>query len=586
MASRRWRLPSRDPELVANLSGELGVSELTARVLAARGLRDSAEARRFLNPSLNDLFDPSLLTDMDIAVELIRAAVRAKLRIMLYGDYDVDGAASVAILVRFFALLPYPVEVYLPERFREGYGLTDLAVARILERRPDLLIAVDNGIGAREEIANLKRNGISVIVVDHHHAVGPVPEADAVINPKRPDDPYPDKELCASTLAFKLAWGLARGFSNSKRVGASFREFLCRAVGMACLGTVADVAPLKGENRVVVSYGLKALEANPCCGIEALMKVSRLEGKRPTARDIAFVLAPRLNAAGRMESPTDALDLLLCDRPERARELALKLERLNRMRQKVEAEILENARRMVLEEASSLGCLPPAIVVGGEGWHRGVIGIVAARLCDEFDRPAVAISFSDGVGHGSARSPEDFHLADMLAECREHLINFGGHSMAAGLTLRRNRFDEFRRGFEEAAIRRGVGSRGPGGRELPIDAVVPLADLERKAVDEMESLAPFGEGNPKPVLAAMGLHVKSQVKFMRDGKSFSFYARDGDGRAARSVVAFRMADRAGDLAKTAASGPLDLAFQPAVSRATGEVEMHLVDFRPSPSAHT
>ncbi|MCX7804948.1 MAG: single-stranded-DNA-specific exonuclease RecJ [Planctomycetota bacterium] len=584
MVSCRWSLPPQGRDSCLDLAGRLGVSELTARVLVARGLSDAGEARRFLNPSLNDLLDPSLLADMEKAAGLIRTAIRAGRKIMLYGDYDVDGAASAAILVRFFTLLPYPVEVYLPERFREGYGLTRVAVAHILERRPDLLIAVDNGIGAREEIAELKRHGISVIVVDHHHADGgAVPDADAIINPKRPGDPYPDKDLCAATLAFKLAWALARGFSNSKKVGAAFREFLCGAVGMACLGTVADVAPLRGENRVVVSHGLKALGAAPCCGIEALMRVGRLDGRRPTARDVAFVLAPRLNAAGRMESPSDALELLLCDRPERARELALKLERLNRMRQKVEAEILEAARQTVLDEASVRGSLPPALVVGGEGWHRGVIGIVAARLCEEFDRPAVVVAFSDGVGHGSARSPEGFHLARMLAECAGDLLRSGGHSLAAGLTLRRDRFEAFRRNFEEAAIRRGAGSPGRA-RELPIDAIASLAELDRKAVDEMDSMAPFGEGNPKPVLAAMGLQVRSQLRFLRDGKSFSFYAMDEACRAARQAVAFRMADRADELAKAAASGPLDLAFQLSASNVTGEVELHLVDFRPSASA--
>jgi single-stranded-DNA-specific exonuclease len=579
--SYRWTFLSPRSDIAKLLAEELGISELTARIMAGRGLRSAEEARRFLRPQLGDLHDPSAMADMDKAVEKIREAVRAKRRILVYGDYDVDGVTSVAILVRFFSLLPYPVEVYLPERAREGYGLTGVAVANILQRRPDLLIAVDNGITAREEIAELRRNGISVVVVDHHLISGPIPDADAVINPRRADDAYPEKELCAAALAFKLAWGLARSFSNSKKVGSQFREFLCRAVGLACLGTVADVVPLTGENRVIVSYGLRALKADPGCGIGALLDASRYRNGRLTVENVAFGLAPRLNAAGRMKGPGEALDLLLCDAPEKARELAVSLEKLNRERQKIEAAILEEARSRVAEEAGRTRRMPAAIVLGGEGWHSGVIGIVAARLCDEFRRPAVAVSFSDGIGRGSARSFGGFHVAEMFLECKDDVVKAGGHAFAGGLTLLRDRFDRFRQNFVAAAERRIAANPSILDPELHLDAAVELSDLNAKAVEEIESLAPFGEANPEPALAAFGLRIRSPLKFMRDGRSFSFYVKDGEEKTARRVVAFRMSGRAAELESAASSGPVDLAFRPAVSSFTGEVELHLLDFRPS-----
>jgi single-stranded-DNA-specific exonuclease len=558
----------------------LGVSRAFARILARRGLRSPETAKAFLDPRLDALHDPSGLPDMERAVLRIEAAVRRKERVVLFGDYDVDGLTATALLARFFRLLRHPVEALAPERTQGGYGLTAESLSRIRQLRPGLLITLDNGTAAHKALEELRAEGVEAIVLDHHHVgVEGLPAAQAVVNPARADHDYPFRHLCGAALAFKLAWALAVRFSRSRRVNAEFRGFLLDAISLVALGTLADVAPLVGENRVLAAWGLKALRASRLPGLAALRELCRIEGA-PQATEVTFRLAPRLNAAGRCGCAREALELLLCDDQARAAELGRRLEAHNRRRQSTERRILEEARAAAQARLSSDPTLA-ALVLHSPDWDAGVIGIVASRLVEEFNLPTVlmAVDGERGLARGSGRSVPGFHLAEALAGGGKHLVSHGGHAAAGGLTVRCERLAAFRAQFEETAAQRlKPEQRRP---RLFIEEVLTLGEVNGELCRELERLEPCGEANERPVLAVRGVELRGAPRLCgNEEQHLHFHA--GCGREVRRAIGFGMGPKFNALCD-AAAGPLDLAFQPKLNTFRGEtrVELQLRAFRAS-----
>ena len=488
------------------LAAKLRVPELVAQLLYNRGIGELEQARQFLQPSLNDLVEPQQLSGSEPAVQRISQALRAEEKIILYGDYDVDGIAGVAILWHCLKLAGVEVDYYVPHRIEEGYGLNAEAIGQLAERGAQLIITVDCGISAHQCAELAARLGIDLIITDHHQTEDKLPSAAAIVHPNLPGGEYPNKSLCGAGVALKLAWALAQKFSGAQKVSPEFREFLIFATSLAALGTIADVVPLQGENRVLARFGLKGLAASKDTGIRALIKAAGLTGARLDSFDIGFKLAPRLNAAGRMGHARLAVELFTRASAERAREIAQYLESQNRQRQKVEKDIAAEA----LQQVADLGMDGPdwrGVVTAAEGWHGGVIGIVASRIVDKFRRPTIVISLQDDKAMGSCRSIEGFDICRALEACREHLQEFGGHAMAAGLSLEPGKIEAFREAFNDYACRHL--SEDDLIPTLKIDAEISLSELDLKTVEMIERLGPFGAGNPKVMLKARGLRLMS-----------------------------------------------------------------------------
>ncbi|MBI4618001.1 MAG: single-stranded-DNA-specific exonuclease RecJ [Planctomycetes bacterium] len=567
-----WNVRDRDLEASHELGRRLGVSSVTAQILLNRGLGDPDEAARFLAPDLLSLGEPEEMAGMVAAAERIHRAVSSRERIVVFGDYDVDGVSASSILVSLLSRLGATVESYLPDRATEGYGLSRAAVERIATKGASLVVTVDCGIRSVAEAERAAELGLDLVVTDHHIPGPELPRAFAVVNPRRPDCPYPFKHLCGAGIAFKLAWALARRVSGKARVDPELRDFLVEALTFAAVATIADVLPLVGENRVIAAFGLKRLArpANP--GLAALVEIAGIgRNGPPTAQDVGFGIAPRINAAGRMGHASRALELFLTTDPARAREIAVELDRANRERQREERGIFEEAIERIapgdLERER-------AIVLASETWHRGVIGIVAGRLAERFRRPVVLVALSDGLGRGSARSIPAYHLCDALDRVGEHMESHGGHAGAAGLEIRADRLDRFRVAFLSDARER-IRPEDMAA-ELDIDLECPLAAVDRRLLAEMERLAPFGEGNPTPVFVTPDLSVAGLPRRMGDrGQHLSFVVRQGD--ASLRAVAFNRGDLYPEFAEGRST--FSLAYTPVLNRFRGSesVELHMED---------
>jgi single-stranded-DNA-specific exonuclease len=460
----------------------------------------------------------------------------------------------------------------------EGYGLNADAVARIAEDGVDLLVTVDHGTTAREEVSLARELGMDVVVLDHHVPSGEaLPPANALVNPHLGD--VAGDAPCGVGVAFKAAWEVARLLAGGPRVADAHRAFLMDALAFVALGTVADVVPLRGENRLFVHFGLQVLARSSWPGIAALLAAARLEEEDLEASDIGFRLAPRLNAAGRLGRAELALELLLTDSAGRAREIASTLESENRRRQQIEAEILASARQRVEEEYEPDH--PGALVLGDAAWHPGVIGIVAARLVDRYHRPAVLVAFDEGLGRGSCRTIPALALPDALARCAEHLDSFGGHAAAAGLTIREARFPAFREDFDRVV--REMLTREDLVRRLRVDVVAPLSSIRAPVVRELDRLAPFGQGNPRPVFATRGVRVAGKPRRAGgEGQHLSILVSDG-GTTLRAI-GFGMGPLAESVEK--ASRRVDIAYTPRFDtwRRDGSLELTLRDVSPAGSA--
>lgn len=507
----QWLTPEVDSPAVSELSAALGVHPITARVLVSRGLGDPAAARRFLAPSLEHLHDPRLLTGMGEAVARLRAAIQAQEKILIYGDYDVDGTVSVVILKKAIELAGGQASHHVPHRLKDGYGMRSEVIERAAAMGVRLIISVDTGIRAQEVVRAARELGIDVIITDHHLPEAELPPALAILNPNRRDCGYPDKNLCGAGVAFKLVHALLATLDWPKeKLDRMLRSFL----KLVAIATVADVVPLLGENRVIVKYGLQGLQRARNPGLRALLEVSgMLDGRAPNARQIAFQIAPRMNAAGRMDDAENVIRLFLTDDLECARKLAADLHSLNKERQETEADIV----RLVLDECSKSPVTQDqaALVFAGGGWHRGVVGIVASRLVERFCRPVFVLSEENGETQGSGRSIARFHLLDALESMPDLFSRFGGHKQAAGLSMSSERVDEFRERLNAyAAARLTPEDFRP---QLAIDALVDLKELTTgSAVEEILSMAPFGFGNPAPVLAIADAEIAAPPVLLKE----------------------------------------------------------------------
>jgi len=565
-AATKWRVASCDAAAAADLAASLSLSPIIGQLLWNRGYRSREEAMRFLRPSLDDLYDPGLMNGMGEAVKRVSRAIAADERIVIYGDYDVDGMSAAALLHHFFSLVTARVDHFLPRRIEEGYGLHADALRKFKREGAGLVITVDCGIGAAEEAALAKELGLDLIITDHHEPEGPLPEAVAVINPKRADSTYPYRDLAGVGVAFKLAWALARHFSGKKKVTREFREFLLNAVGLVALGTIADVVPLTGENRVFVSAGLDALVNSRLPGVRALMNVAGTTDGL-TARDVAFRLAPRLNAAGRLNEPATGLELLVTESFGRATKIAEDLDAKNRRRQTIERRILNAAMKDLRERVDVER--DRVIVLAGENWHPGVLGIVASRIAEEFYRPTLLLNLEGEIARGSARSIPPFHIFDALKSCEDLLLSFGGHAQAAGVTVASRLIDDLREALEEAAAALTGRDLTPS---LRVDAEVSVRDVTPALVRQLEMLEPFGEQNPAPLFMARDVDVVGRLRRLgSDGRHLSFYVRDGG--VSTRAIAFNKGDFQSRLENH--SGPVSLVFEPQIDtwRGTGEPEL-------------
>ena len=549
MPITQWLFPTPDPEAVNNLTSTLRIQPLTARVLTARGLTDPQTAQRFLTPQLEHLHSPALLTGMPEALTRLRAAISAHEKILIYGDYDVDGTVSVVILKKAIELAGGQASFHVPHRLKDGYGMRADVIERAAAMGVRLIVSVDTGIRATEVVRGARELGIDVIVTDHHLPEAELPPALAVLNPNRRDCHYPDKNLCGAGVAFKLVHALLATLPwPEEKLARMLKSFL----KLVAVATVADVVPLLGENRIIVKYGLQGLHRVHNPGLRALLEVSgMLDGRAPNARQVAFQIAPRINAAGRMDDAQNVIRMFLTEDLETARALAKQLHSLNQERQQTEADIV----RLVLEECSQVPVTEDqaALVFSGPNWHRGVVGIVASRLVDRFCRPVFVLSEEDGEAQGSGRSITPFHLLEALESMPDLFSRFGGHRQAAGVSMPSEMVPEFRKRLEAYARQRLTPADFHP--RLAIDAVVDLKELTTgPAVAEILGLAPFGFGNPPPVLAILDAQVAATPVVLKE-KHLRVQLRQ-NGRNLLSK-AWNFADRASELP---AGAHMDAAF--------------------------
>jgi len=489
---KRWRLCKGDQEKENILIRELGVNPIVAKLMVNRHI-DVDEGRQFLQGTLSDLLDPFTLKDMDVAVSLVMETIESHKPIVIYGDYDVDGITATSVLYRLLKKLGADVTYYIPERQSEGYGLNLEALEHLIERGTALVITVDCGISSYD-IVEAVRDRIDMIITDHHTAPDMIPRAKAVINHKQKDCPYKDKNLSGVGVAFKLCqalWLTKRG------------EWYLDDLDIVALGTVADVVPLVGENRIIVKSGLEKMNREPNLGIKKLIDVAGLHERTITSGHIGFTLAPRLNAAGRVTHATRAVELLVTDDEDIVEAIAAELNETNRERQELERNIHELARVDVANQGHKADYVT---IVAGEEWHPGVIGIVASRLVEEFYKPTLAISIHDGIGKGSCRSIDGFNIYDALKSCEDILLQFGGHAAAAGFSIDANRIDELRERLTKYC--KAVITEEEYIPVVAIDAELPVDDIDVDIIDRVSDLEPYGMANSTPVFAIMEATVQ------------------------------------------------------------------------------
>lgn len=571
-----WHLLPSDADAAHRLAREARVSSVVAQLLLNRGIAEPAAARRFLDAPLAGLHPPSTLPNVPAAADRLIAAIAAQRRICIYGDYDVDGVTGTAILIQLLALLGATVEFHIPHRIAEGYGLSSEKLRELAGRGVSLVVSVDCGIASLEEAAEARRIGLELIVTDHHEMKDALPDADVLVHPRLPGSTYPFGDLSGAGVALKLAWAVAQRASGSERVTPALRELLLDAVGLAALGLVADVVPLHDENRIFVRHGLERIAARPSVGLTALIEVAQIGAGKPiTSEDVAFKLAPRLNAAGRLQCARMVVELLTTKNAGKARDLAKYLEELNSDRQSKERKATQEAKDLLDGTA-----LPAGIVLASEEWHQGVVGIVAGRLAERYARPAlvIAIKAEDGLAVGSGRSVPGFALHDALKACEAHLIGHGGHAAAAGFRLHPKNIDALRASFAAHAAAH-FPTTGPPAPRLTLDAEVPLSAITNGLLKELDKLEPYGAGNPKPKFLAAGLKVEGARKIGTGDVQRHMDFRVRQGETVLRAVAWNMAERLEEL--TSANGDCCLAFTPKVNAWRGEhrIELQVIDLK-------
>lgn len=572
--SYEWFLRPVDEAFCQDLSLQLNISDLSARLLYHRGARSVDDAARFLESSLAGIRSPFLFRSMEAAVDRIVLAIRRRERVLVYGDYDVDGLTGTAVLVQFLRRAGLEPLVYIPDRLGLGYGFHAELIASFRDQGVTLILTVDCGVSACETVALANRLGIDVIVTDHHEGGDSLPPALAILNPKLPQGGFPFRELAGVGVAFYLVMALRSrlrelGFWR-QRPEPNLRSYL----DLVALGTLADMVPLQQENRIFVKFGLEEISASKRPGLAVLKEQSGLRNGTVDGRAVLYRLVPRINAPGRLGSPEDALRILLCETPEEARRVAGAIEARNQERKSIEDEVYLEAADLARSRVEKDDA--PVLVLGGEGWHRGILGIVAARLAEDFGRPVVLVSFQGDQGRGSVRSIEDVEILDALDSCSHLLESYGGHRMAAGIALNRQNLDAFQRELEEA-LRDRVG-RGRAGRKLALDLWLrEPGQLNEEIVDEFSRLAPFGSGNAEPLVGLEGVCILDRRVV---GNNHLLLSLDQAGQRFEAI-GFGL----GGIAQVESqnAGRWDLACTPERDdwRGRTQIRLRIVDLRPS-----
>ncbi len=494
----KWNYQPPSPERLQQakeLGDKLGMSSIMAQLLILRGIRTESAAKRFLRPLLSELIDPFLMNDMDVAVDRLNDAMGRKERIMVYGDYDVDGCTAVALVYKFLQRFYSNIEYYIPDRYEEGYGISQKGLDHAAEAGVKLIIVLDCGIKAVKEIARAKEMGIDFIICDHHVPDDELPCAVAMLNPKRADSTYPFKDLCGCGVGFKFMQAFA------KNNGIPFSQ-LIPLLDFCAVSIAADMVSVMGENRILAFHGLKQLNQSPSTGLKAIIEISGLTGRDITMSDIVFKIGPRINASGRVQNGTETVDLLVEKNFERALQEAVHINQYNEQRKDIDKQMSEEANQIVERLESQEH--QPAIVLYNEGWKKGVVGIVASRLTEIYYRPTVVLSCLNGMATGSARSVPGYDLYDAIKSCRDLLENFGGHTYAVGLSLKTENLPEFRRRFQEYVSNHILPEQTEAALEIEIDA--DFKDITKKLHNDLKKLAPHGPDNPKPLFCTRNVY--------------------------------------------------------------------------------
>lgn len=523
---KKWVAYNKSYELAEQLKSRFGVSEMLARTLINRGIDDIEAAERFINASIDDLYNPFLLKDMDKAVDRILSAIEENEKICIYGDYDVDGVTSTALCVNTLRKLDADVIHYIPVRAEEGYGLNHEAIQHIADLGVNLIVTVDCGIRSVDVIDTVKANGMDIIITDHHECGETLPDAYAVVNPHREDCSYPFKELAGVGVAFK--------FMQAITESVGYNELIYDVLDIAAIGTIADVVPLLDENRIIVKIGLEKLKSTENIGLKALIDVSDLKDKPISSYNIAFVIAPRINAAGRLADASRCVELLITDDEDLAYEIANELEKENRERQRIEADILEQAVSKVVENKNYEKDM--ILVLAEEDWHPGVIGIVASRIVEQFSKPAILIAKDGDTGKGSARSMSGFNLYEAMCQCSDMFEKFGGHEMAAGLTIKASKIDAFRARINEIAEEILLGKELIP--EILVDYRLEPMDINLQVAKQIKNLEPFGMGNANPNFVCRNMQILDRKLVGASNKHLSLNLYDGNNNV--KAIAFNM----------------------------------------------
>lgn len=511
--NKKWQIFEPDKNKIEEIKSKYKVNQLLATILANRNILKEEDIRLFLNPTRNDFYNPFLITDMDIAVNRIIKAIENKENITIYGDYDVDGITSITVLKSFLNDIGVETNTYIPNRLIEGYGLNKEAIDKISKKGCNLMITVDCGISAIEEIEYANSLGIETIITDHHEAGNEIPKAIAVIDNKRKDSKYPFRELAGVGVVFKLIQAIG---ITLKLKEESYLKYL----DIVCIGTISDIVPLVDENRVIAKLGLLLVAQTKNIGLRSIINSSGYN--KIDSNTISFGVAPRVNACGRMGKAEEALELFLSKDKNEVNELTNKLNEHNRKRQETEKAIFENALEKIKAEHLDEN---KAIIVGGENWHHGVIGIVSSKITEMYFKPSILLSFEeDGIGKGSGRSIPGFDLHEALMKCSDTIEKFGGHSMAVGITVKKDNLEKFKKEFEQIATQSKIDEIIP---IINIDAKVDLSDIDKEMVESLKQLEPFGEANKMPVFAFKNLKIDS-IRALSEGKHLKLTLKDNN----------------------------------------------------------
>ena len=509
---KKWEYLEQDEELIKQIATKHNISELLAKILINRGITGEEEIEIFLNPKRNNFHNPFLLNDMEKAVDRIIKAIETKEKTIIYGDYDVDGITSITVLKKFLNERGLQVDYYIPNRLDEGYGLNDEAIKKIAEQGYTLMITVDCGISGIEEVKKATSYGIETIITDHHEQLETLPEAYAIVNPKRKDNTYPFRGLAGVGVVFKVIQAI------SQKLNLDEKEYL-KYLDIVCIGTISDIVPLVDENRVIAKLGLMLVKCTKNIGLRELIKETGY--KNVDSFMVSFGIAPRINACGRMGKQEEALELFLTDDYEKACTITKNLNQYNLQRQEIEKNIFDQAiEELQKENIDNLN----SIVLAGENWHHGVIGIVASRITEKYFKPTILIGIENQIGKGSGRSVPGFDLHDALAQSAEYLEKYGGHEMAVGLSLNKDKIKDFKIHFEQIAKDKNVKSIVP---VIKIDCEIGKKELNKQTVEQIKLLEPFGEKNKPPLISYKNLKIVS-IRTLSEGKHLKLMLKDGN----------------------------------------------------------